>query len=198
QFGPDSPSHSQIYVPDRAIQAPILIIRTIGDPLSMASAVKARIWDIDSEQPVSEVDSMEHVLHDWVAPRRFNMTVLLNFAGIALVLAAVGLYGVLAYSVGLRTREIGVRVALGAEPQRIVRLILRQGLGLILAGVVVGLAGAIALTRFLESLIYGISAMDPATFTAVTALLAGVALLASYLPARRAARTDPLQALRLE
>ncbi len=198
QFGPDAPSHTQVYLPQHGLQSAILVARTTGDPLAMTSAVESQVWNLDKDQPVAKVESMESVLREWTAPRRFNMTVLLNFAAVALLLAAVGLYGVLAYSVGLRTREIGVRVAMGAEPARIARLIVGEGFRLVIAGAVVGLAGAYAVTRFLRSLIYGVSAMDPETIATVTAALMAVAFVATYFPARRAARTDPMEALRTE
>jgi putative ABC transport system permease protein len=175
-----------------------LVIRTAGDPLAMANAVKQQVWSIDKDQPVSQVDSMENIVSRWVAPRRFTMTVLLSFGGIALILAGVGLYSVLAYSVTLRTKEIGVRVALGAQPNSVIGLVLRQGAWMTIVGIVAGLAGAFALTRFMQSIIFGISSFDIVTFICVTAVLAAIALAASYLPARRAARIDPMQALRSE
>jgi ABC-type antimicrobial peptide transport system permease subunit len=138
------------------------------------------------------------MLRDWTAPRRFNMFILLSFAGIALGLAAVGLYSVLAYSVTLRTREIGIRMALGAEPGVIARFILRQGLTMAVTGIVAGLCGALVLTQFMRSLIFGVSTSDPLTFAAVTVLLLLISVVASYLPALRAARVDPIQALRSE
>ncbi len=198
QLGPDSASHAEMYLAQAQLQYMILVVRTRGDPLAMTSAVENQVWNIDKEQPVSDVDSMEHILHEWTAPRRFNMMVLLNFAGVALMLAAVGLYSVLAYSVGLRTREIGVRVALGAEPRRVASLVVGHGLKLVAAGVAVGLAGALAVTRFIKSLIFGVTTTDPDTYVAVTVALVAIALVASYLPARRAARIDPIQALRVE
>jgi putative ABC transport system permease protein len=124
--------------------------------------------------------------------------VLLDFAVLAVVLAAVGLYSVLAYSVSLRTREISIRIALGAEPQKVARFVVSQGLQLTLIGVALGLAGAFALTHFMQSLIYGVSAMDPVTFVLVSLLLIFVSVAASYVPARRAARIDPIEALRVE
>lgn len=199
QFGPDATPHIEMYLPSRHVmQNMSLLVRTTGDPLALANAVKQQVWTIDKDQPVSQVDSMDNVLSEWVAPRRFTMTVLVDFGLIATILAAVGLYSVLAYAVTLRTREIGVRVALGAEPRRIVTLILRNGLGLTLAGLVLGLGGALVLMRFMQSLIFGISAFDAPTFIGVSVLLAVVAILASYIPARRAARIHPLQALRTE
>jgi putative ABC transport system permease protein len=141
---------------------------------------------------------MDNILYEWTAPRRFTMTVLLNFAGVALLLAAVGLYSVLAYSVSLRTREIGIRMALGAAPAQVVTFVLRQGVILALLGIGLGLAGAFALTQLMQSILFGISASDPITFIAVSVLLLAVALAASFLPARRALRIEPQLALRAE
>jgi putative ABC transport system permease protein len=198
QLGPDAISHPEMYFPRRPLRSMLLLVRTAGDPMAMASTVQNQVWNIDKEQPVSDVSSMDSILHEWTAPRRFNMTVLLNFAGIAVLLAAIGLYSVLAYSVSLRTREIGVRVALGAEPRDVALFVARQGFKLVALGVVAGLAGAFAVTRFLQSLIFGVSTTDPSTFVLVTGVLILIATLASYLPARRAARIDPIDALRAE
>ncbi len=198
QFGPDAAPHLQIYLPGHHMQAMSLVVRTEGDPLALANAVKQQVWAIDKDQPVSDVDSMENILSEWIAPRRFTMTVLLSFGAIALLLAGVGLYSVLAYSVTLRTKEIGVRVALGAEPNSVIGLVLRQGAWMTIAGIVAGLAGAFALTRFMQSIIFGVSSFDPVTFAGVTGVLIAVAIAASYLPARRAARIDPMEALRTE
>ncbi|MBV8707388.1 MAG: ABC transporter permease [Acidobacteriaceae bacterium] len=198
QLGPDSASHTEFYLPGQRLQSMYLVVRAAGTPQQIASAIKKEVWNIDPEQPVSELRNMENVLREWTGPRRFNTTVLLDFAALALVLAAVGLYSVLAYSVSLRTREISIRIALGAEPQKVARFVVNQGLKLAVIGTVLGLAGAFALTRFMQSLIYGISAMDPITFIAVPLLLILVTIAASYLPARRASRVDPIEALRVE
>ena len=141
---------------------------------------------------------MQQVLHDWPAERRFNMMVLGGFAGLALLLASLGLYGVLAYLVTLRTRELGIRVALGAGSSDVLRLVVGQGLRMTGLGIGIGLAGALLLTRLMQSLVFGISTSDPATFAAVGVTLALGALLASYVPARRATKVDPMQALRTE
>ncbi|HVX67042.1 MAG TPA: ABC transporter permease [Bryobacteraceae bacterium] len=198
QLGPDTPIRPQLFFPSARLQAPMLLVRTAGDPMALAPAVEKLVWNIDREQPVWSVGTMDTVLHDWTSGRRFNMFVLLAFAALALVLAAVGLYGVLAYSVSLRTREIGIRVALGAEPGTIARLVVGRGFLLTLAGVGTGLAAAFALTRLMASLLYGVSATDPLTFAGVALSLVLVSLAASYLPARRAARVAPMEALRVE
>jgi len=198
QMGPDSESRAEIYLPESEFRTPMLLVRTAGAPLAMLPAIEKQVWEIDKDQPVHDADSMESVLREWTSQRRFTMAVLAAFAGVALVLAGVGLYSVLAYSVSLRTREIGVRVAVGADPRSVARLVVGQGLALTLIGIAVGLAGAFALTRLMASLVFGVSATDPVTFAAVALLLVAVAVAASYLPARRAARIDPMEALRAE
>lgn len=198
QMGPESEQSPQFYLPGRQLRSIILFARTAGDPLDVAPAVKQQVWNIEKEQPISDVVTADAMLRDWTAPRRFNMVTLLGFAGTALGLAAVGLYSVLAYSVTLRTREIGIRMALGAEPGNVARLVLKQGLMIAVAGIAAGLCGAFALTRFMRSLIFGVSTSDPLTLVAVSVLLALISVAASYLPALRAARVDPIQALRAE
>ena len=198
QMGPDSESRAEIYLPESEFRTPMLLVRTASAPLAMLPAIEKQVWEIDKDQPVHDADSMESVLREWTSQRRFTMAVLAAFAGVALVLAGVGLYSVLAYSVSLRTREIGVRVAVGADPRSVARLVVGQGLALTLIGIAVGLAGAFALTRLMASLVFGVSATDPVTFAAVALLLVAVAVAASYLPARRAARIDPMEALRAE
>ncbi|HUI41217.1 MAG TPA: FtsX-like permease family protein, partial [Terriglobia bacterium] len=153
---------------------------------------------IDPEQPIYNVTTLEQTLSDSVAPRRFNMLLLGIFAAIALALATVGIYGVMAFSVTQRTHEIGIRMALGAERGDVLGLMVRQGLGMTLAGVVFGVGGAWVLTRFLAGFLYGVRPTDPATFVVVSAVLVAVSMLASYIPARRATRVDPMVALRYE
>lgn len=198
QFGPDQAPHTEVYIPGHRMQSMQLVVRTIGDPLAMARPVEQQVWALDKDQPVNGVTSMESVLSEWVAPKRFTMTVMIAFGVIALISAAVGLYSVLAYAVSLRTREIGVRVALGAGPNQVAGMVLREGLVLAMGGLAVGLAGAYFLTRFMQSLIFGIQAFDLATFATVSLLLMGIALFACYVPARRAARVNPSEALRAE
>ncbi|MBV9765265.1 MAG: FtsX-like permease family protein [Acidobacteriaceae bacterium] len=198
QLGPDSPTRPQLYTPARIFPNLFLAVRTSGDPLKLAPDIERAVFSTDPEQPVFEIHSMEGVLREWLAPRRFSMAVLTAFALLALALALVGLYGVLAYLLTLRTREIRIRVAVGAAPQHILRLVIRQGLTLTLIGLIVGITGALFLTRLMQTLIPNVSATDPATFTVVAILLIAVTLLATYLPARRAAKVDPILALRVE
>jgi len=153
---------------------------------------------IDPNQPISNLTTMSQLLAASVARTRFNFLAFSIFAAIALALAAIGVYGVIAYSVSQRYHEIGIRMALGAQAADVLRLIIRQGMKLVLAGVGIGLAGAIALTRLMKTLLFGVSATDPLTFTVITLLLAFVALLACWIPARRAAKVDPITALRFE
>ncbi len=198
QMGPDNKQDAELYLPGQHLDDFLLVARTTGDPLKLANAVKQQVWNIDKDQAVKEVMTEEAALHEWSAPRRFNLMVLGAFATIALALAAMGLYSVLAYTVTLRTREIGIRVAIGAEPNDVARYIMWGGLTLSLAGIGLGVCAALALTRYMSSLIYGVSAFDPLTFIAVACLLTVVAGIASYVPAIRAARIDPSEALRIE
>jgi putative ABC transport system permease protein len=175
-----------------------LIVRAASDPTSLAGAVRAKVQEVDQNQPVHDVATMEQRFSTAVAPQRFNALVMAIFAGMALILAAVGVYGVMAYSVARRTHEIGIRRALGAQQQDVMRLILRRGAALALAGIALGLVGALALTQYLSNLLYGVTVRDPLTFIAVSLILVGVALIANYIPARRAAKVDPMVALRYE
>jgi predicted permease len=193
-------TEAEFYVP--YLQSPAnsmqLAVRTAADPDSMVSAVRAGIGDVDPDQPLYHVSTLQQVLSESLAPRRFNMLLLGIFAGIALALATVGIYGVMAFSVTERTHEIGIRMALGAERGNVLRLIVRQGLRLTLLGVILGIAGAWALTSFLASFLFGIAPRDPATFALVSVALVAVSILACYIPARRATRVDPMVALRYE
>ena len=175
-----------------------LIVRTASDSVSLAAAVRGKVQEVDPSQTVYDVATMEERFARAVAPQRFNAAVMAIFAGIAVVLAAVGVYGVMAYSVSRRTHEIGIRRALGAQREDVMGLVLRRGAVLALIGVTLGLGGALALTRFLSSLLYGVTVRDPLTFAAVSSLLAAIALVASYLPALRATKIDPMAALRHE
>jgi putative ABC transport system permease protein len=153
---------------------------------------------VDRQQPLSRIQPLEDVIAASIAPRRFNMLLLGIFATLALLLAAVGIYGVISYTVAQRSREIGVRMALGARRSDVLRLIVRQGMSLALAGMGAGLAASFALTRLMANLLFGVSPSDPLTFGLIALLLGSVALLACYLPARRATKVDPLVALRQE
>ena len=175
-----------------------VVVRTHGDPTSIAPAARSVIQTLDSEQPIADVRTMQSLLADSVARARFNTLLLTVFAAVALVLAAVGIYGVMSYAVTQRTHELGLRMALGAQRSHVLSLIVRQGMMMATAGVGIGLVAAFAVTRILATLLYGISATDPLTFLAIALLLTGVALLACYLPARRATRVDPMVALRYE
>ncbi|HYK21726.1 MAG TPA: FtsX-like permease family protein, partial [Pyrinomonadaceae bacterium] len=175
-----------------------LVIRTSGDTSSLVGAVRGVVREVDPDQPVSNVATMAELLGTEASQRRMGMIMLVAFAMLALLLAAIGIYGVLAYFVTQHTNEIGLRMALGATRSNILLLVLRKGMGLTLLGVVIGLAVALGATRLMSSLLFGVKAADPLTFTAVPLLLALVALLACYLPARRATKVDPLVALRYE
>ena len=162
--------------------------------MSIANAVH----QLDKEQPVLDVVSMDSILAESLSQQRFNMLLLATFSGLALFLAAIGIYSVLAYSVRRRVREIGVRMALGAQRGDILRMILGQGTKLALIGAGIGIAGALAMTRLMSSQLFGVTATDPLTFLSVSALIVVVALLACYIPARRATKVDPMVALRYE
>ena len=175
-----------------------LVVRTKGDSTSVAAAVRQAVWAVDKDQPVYNVRTMDQVFAAAISQERFQSLMLGLFAALALLLACVGLYGVISYAVVQRTHEIGVRVALGAQPVDVLKLVIRQGMGLTLVGLLVGVAVGVAVTRVLSDMLYGVSARDPLTFAGMPLLLLLVAFLACYIPARRATRIDPLQALRCE
>lgn len=176
----------------------ILFVRTVVHPSQLASPIRDVVAGIDRDQPVTNIKTMTDVVADTVAPRKFNMLLFGLFAAIAMLLAALGIYGVMAYSVAERTQEIGIRMALGAQKSNVLRLVIRNGVMLTLIGVAVGLALALALTRLMTTLLFGITPNDVTTFAAVSVFLILIALLACYIPARRATKVDPLVALRYD
>ncbi|HEX5437811.1 MAG TPA: FtsX-like permease family protein, partial [Gemmatimonadaceae bacterium] len=181
-----------------AVGGMTLVLRTTGDPAQLAAAVRREVRALDRNVPVSDVRTMDQVVSSSIARPRF-MTVLISlFSGVALALASVGLYAVMTYAVSRRTHEIGIRMALGARESEVARMVVAQGLALALAGIVIGLVGGVALHRLMESFLFNVSATDPITLIGVSVLLAAVACIACYMPARRAMRVDPVIALREE
>jgi predicted permease len=199
-FGLEEKVHDDLYRPFAQVYFPIVAftVRTKGDPAQCTAAAKAAIWAVNPEQPFYKIISMETLAAESVTLRRVSMLLLTVFSTIALLLAAIGIYGVLSYAVAQRTHELGVRAALGAQQRDVLRLVLADGMRLALIGLSFGLAASLALTRLMAGLLYGVSATDPAIFVAVPLLLAGVAVAACYVPARRATRVDPIVALRYE
>jgi putative ABC transport system permease protein len=203
--GLDAPDRPELYVPYRqplfaswTVRPMYVVVRTAAVPASALPMVRRDLAGIDPDQPISDARSMEERIAGSLAARRFNMALLGMFAGLALTLAAVGIYGVVAYSVTDRVHEIGVRVALGAQPRDVVAMIMREGLAATLVGTIAGIAAALTVTRVMSTLLFGVGAADPLTFTVIPLLLVVVAAAACYIPARRATRVDPLQALRTE
>jgi putative ABC transport system permease protein len=190
----------QAYIPYQ--QRPLIftevVIRATGDPAAIASAIRAAIWRVDRDQPVWRVRTMDRVLDEARGGPKLTVWLMSAFAALALVLAAIGVYGVMSYAVARRTQEVGIRIALGAPRHQVLVMVLRDGMRTTLLALIVGLTVAAAATRLLASQLFGVSTTDPLTFTVVPVLLAVVALLACYLPARRASRVDPIVALRAE
>jgi ABC-type antimicrobial peptide transport system permease subunit len=200
-YGLDQPALPEIYWPllqrpDRSTMS--LVVRTKGDPSSLIPAARAAMAELDSQQPIFDVEPVEDLLASSLSPRRFTLILMVLFGLIALVLAAVGIYGVMAYTVAQRTQEIGIRMALGARPLVVLGMVLKDGMALVGVGLVVGVIGALALGRVVASLLYGTSTTDAPTFAVIAAALALVALAALVIPARRATRIDPISALRSE
>ena len=175
-----------------------LVVRTSGEPLALAGTVREQLRALDPNLPVAEVRTLEEQFDLSLLPSRVAAYTLGGFGLLALALAAIGVYGVVSYSVAQRTREIGVRVALGARARDVLRLVLGEGLSVVGLGLVIGLALALGASRLFANFLYGVGAADPLTFVFVPALLGAIALVASYLPARRATKVDPMVALRLE
>ncbi len=174
------------------------VLRTSIEPAGLTAAVRQAVQSVDKAQPVSDVRTMERIVSDAITQPRFNLALLAVFSGIALVISAAGIYGVTSYTVSQRTHEIGIRMALGAQASDVLKMVLGQGLRLIAVGIFSGLIASFLLTRFLTSLLFGISATDTFTFAIVALILTGVALVACFVPARRAAKVDPMVALRYE
>jgi putative ABC transport system permease protein len=193
-------TYSEIYWPYPQFPSSFnsLVVKTNSAPMSVVAAVKNQIWSVDPQQPIAAIATMDDVIATSVADRRFNLLLFGSFAAAALLLASVGVYGVISYSVSQRTQEIGVRMALGARAADVLRLFLGQGLRLAAFGVAIGLASAFALTRVMKGLLFGVTATDPFTFTLIPIALIGLALLACWIPARRASKVDPMVALRHE
>ena len=199
-FGPEQIAHADLYRPLAQISFPLLAftVRTTGDPAGLLKPASQAVWDVDKDQPLLDAMPMSELATQSVTLRRSSTILIASFATLALILAAVGLYGVMSYSVLQRSHEIGIRIALGAERGDVLRLIVRSGLRMVLIGELVGMLGAVLLARAVSSLAYGVSATDPRTLMAAVGLLTVVALAASYIPARRAVKVDPMQALRSE
>ncbi len=196
----DEEAKAEIYLPMAQVPTGYmsLAVRTSGDPMQMVAAVRGQIWAVDKDQPISNIETMEQLMAKSVAPKRFNLLLLGAFALVGLALAGVGLYGVMSYTVTQRTHEIGVRMALGANRVDVLRLVIGEGMKLAVIGALLGLGGALALTRLLKALLFDVSTTDPLTFILIAAVLIIVALLACWIPARRAANMDPLVSLRVE
>ena len=200
QYGLDRTPPLQTYEPhmQAAFSGMSLVVRTAGDPTNLSAGVRGQVKTIDKDQPVSNIRTMEQIVSSSVADRRFSMLLLGVFAAVALILAAVGIYGVMAYSVSQRTHEIGIRLALGATARDVLRLVVGQGMLLAIVGVIIGLAASFGVTRWISTMLFGVSTTDVAIFSAIPLLLAAVALVACLVPARRATKVDPIVALRCE
>src|SRR5262245_61461576 len=198
----DEEAKREMYFPMAQARFPPIFMslaaRVSGDPMQMVAAVRGQVWAGDKDLPIYNIETIERLMAKSFAPRRFNLLLLGVFALVGLALAGVGLYGVMSYTVTQRTREIGVRMAMGAQTGDVLRLVIGEGMKLALIGALLGLGGALALTRLLKTLLFEVSATDPRTFVAITAVLTFVALMACWIPARRATKVDPMIALRTE
>ena len=203
QVALDKPSEPSVYVPYAQLNVNwerwmTLVLRSKSDSGGVVAAVKKAVWSVDSQIPVNQVQTMDHLLAESLAERRFNMLLLALFAGLALGLTAVGVYGVVAFSVNQRAHEFGIRMALGAEKGDIARMVAGQTARMLLAAIAVGMACALLMGQVMSSLVYDVSPRDPATLSAAVLVIVVVALGAAYVPVRRAARVDPMEALRYE
>jgi putative ABC transport system permease protein len=200
QTGLDTRPEPTVYWPhpELVMSGMTILLRTTNDARALVPAVRAQLQQLDPELPMAAVATMDQLLADSLSRSRFTMLLLGIFAAVALLLAAVGIYGLIAYSVTQRTQELGIRMALGAQRRDVLRLVLSQGTRLTLLGVAIGVFAALAFSRLLSTLLFNVSATDPFTFAGVSCLLAMVALLACFIPARRATRVDPIVALRYE
>jgi putative ABC transport system permease protein len=199
--GLDAEPRIQMYFPyaqSRGLQNMTVAVRTTGEPLSQVNSLRLAVRSVDRDMPIANVRTMDDMIGNSMGQRRLSMLLLGAFSAIALLLASIGIYGVMAYSVAQRTRELGIRMALGAARGRVLGMVIGQGMALAAAGIVIGLLGAYALTRLLGSQLYSVSATDPSTFALVAALLGSIALVATLVPALRATRVDPVVALRDE
>jgi predicted permease len=202
-MGVDQPARPEMYFPLEQSQGNWmwprdLVVRGEGDPLALTGAIREAIWSVDPSQPVSDVDTMDGVVEKEVVQRRTLMRLLGAFAALALVLACLGVYGVLSLVVGERTEEIGLRMALGAAPASVLRLVIGDGVRLAVLGVAIGLAGAWWATRFLQGVLYGVQPHEPWLYAGLAAVLLAVSIVAVYLPARRASKVDPIIAMRVQ
>jgi ABC-type antimicrobial peptide transport system permease subunit len=204
QKGLDRPAEPALYTPylqdetNHAFAGFNLFVRTIGPPTSVASTVRALVHSLRPDQPIDTMQTMNDALFRALAPRRLSLVLVGSFAGLALLLSAIGIFGMIAYAVSQRTHEFGVRMALGAQRQDVLQLVLGDGLKIAATGVFLGIGASFALTRFMRSLLYAVGPNDPLTFAVIAVLFAIVALAACYLPARRATHVDPMVALRHE
>jgi putative ABC transport system permease protein len=199
-YGLANPARLEVYVPFRqaASNGMVLLVKSGQEPTALVSAIRGIVASIDKEQPIFRIATMQEVVNASVSTRRITLILLGLFSALALVLAGIGIYGVISYSAAQRSREIGIRMALGAQRGDVMRLVLAQGGKISAAGIVIGSAASLGLTRLMAKLLYSVSVVDPATFAVVAFVLALIATVASYIPARRALRVDPLVALRNE
>ena len=192
----DAPAAYYLPLAQCAVTAPVLVLRTTGDPMQVIAPLRAQLSSIDRDIPLHEIKTYQDMLSNAAAGRRFTVLLLTSFAAMALLLSAVGLYGVLSYMVAQRSSEMGLRMALGAQRSDVLALILKRGLTLAVIGLAVGLAASVLLTRYTASMLFGVRAFDPLTYIGVSALLLVIALLASTAPALQASRVDPIKTLR--